>query len=155
MDVTVLSEAYDRFHEAADGEFEEPPDGGWGAELVLAHIAETSRSFADVTRALLEGRRPAYDNAESAFLPNLQRVVRETATLDALRSLSRSRGQELIDLAARLNEQQAATPVHSRIIDGRAVVVDEPWPWGNVLTAVQPGVHLAGHTEQLLALRRP
>lgn len=153
MDTTALAEAYERFHNAADGEFHRPADGGWGAELILANVAETTRTLADVTRSLLEGRRPAYDSAETAFLPNLQHVVQEAGSLSRLRSLSTSRARELVDLASRLNELQAATPVHTRVIDGRTVIVDEPVPWGSALSAVQPSVHLASHTEELLALR--
>src|SRR5262249_8986033 len=81
------------------GAFGPPTDGGWSAELILAHMAETSRTLADATRALIEGRAADYDSAAASFLPNLRRVVQQAGTLDGLRALSASRARELVQRA--------------------------------------------------------
>jgi hypothetical protein len=65
----------------------------------------------------------------------------------------RLRAETVCLLLQRLDDDQRATPVHCRLIDGGNVVVDESMPWALVALQIHPGRHLPGHTAQLAALR--
>ena len=59
MDTQALRNAYDEFHATAAMSHADPADGGWSAELVVAHIALTDALLAATAGALLEGRPAA------------------------------------------------------------------------------------------------
>jgi hypothetical protein len=152
MDTTELRLAIDAFNTAAAGDFNAPDEGEWDAAMLIAHIAETARTFSDTTRDVLEAAPAAYDNAPATFEPSLRRVVQSAGSIDKLRSLALARSQELLDLMARLTDEQAATPVPVRVIDGDRVIVNATRPWSGALTT-QWRIHWPAHTEALRALR--
>ena len=82
MDTQALRNAYDEFHATAAMSHAAPTDGGWSAELVVAHIALTDELLAATARALLDGRPAAYDNSAASFRPNLQHYLDAIADRD-------------------------------------------------------------------------
>jgi hypothetical protein len=152
MDTTGLRAAYAALvAEAELGGFG-VPDDGWWAERVLAHVAVNDGLLAEVTEGLLAGERPSYDNALAHDEHGLDRFAEPLGSRDALVGVVRASGQRLCDLLDRLDDEQAATPVQTRIADGGEMVVDEPVPWGRLMSA-QERRHLVAHTDQLRALR--
>lgn len=65
---------------------------------------------------------------------------------------ARRSGAQLCDVLDRLSDEQAATLVPARIVDGGAVVLDAPVPWAGLMGA-QEHRHVASHTEALRELR--
>jgi len=154
MDTQALRNAYDEFHATAAMSHAAPADGGWSAELVVAHIALTDALLAATARALLDGRPAAYDNAAASFGPNLQRYVDAIADRDQQLADARRRSQERCALAEELDDATAATAVHVRVIDGATVTVDQPLPFATALH-VHATIHLPTHTNDLMALAGP
>jgi hypothetical protein len=152
-DTTGLRAAYAAFHdEATAGGFADPGDG-WSASQVVAHVARNDALLAEVTRGLLDGVTPTLDNHDASQGPELDRIAEEAGGWDGLLEEARVSAARLCDLLDRLTATQAATLVPTRIVDGGVVVVDDPVPWGAMMS-VQEHRHLAMHTDQLRALRR-
>lgn len=153
-DTTGLRAAYERFRaEAAAGGFGEPTDGGWTAAQVVAHVVLNDALLAETTRCLLDGRPAALDNHDASAAEDLDRFADQVGGWDGLLEEAAVSADRLCGLLDRLSPQQAATPVPTHIADGGTVVVDEPVPWGAMMS-VQERRHLPMHTDQLLALRR-
>ena len=152
-DTTGLRAAYAAFRdEAAAGGFGEPADGGWTATQVVAHVVRNDGLLAEVTRGLLDGVSPSLDNHDASQGPELDLFAAEAGGLDGLLEAARVSADRLCDLLDRLTAAHAATLVPTHIADGGVVVVDDPVPWGAMMT-VQEHRHLAMHTDQLRALR--
>lgn len=154
MDIQALREAYEEFHAAASRSHAAPTDGGWSAELVVAHIALTDELFAGTARALLDGRPAAYDNAAASFGPNLVHYLDATGDRDQQLADARRRSRDLCALVEALDHVTAATAVHVRVIDGSTVTVDQRLPFATALH-VHATVHLPTHTYDLMALAVP
>lgn len=153
MDTTELEEAYRGLLDLArEGGFGSPPDNGWGADLVLAHVAVNDRLLAAATAAVLDGRPAPYDNTVSASEPLLEALARAAGDWDGLLAEVRRCGLALVMLARQLDDAQATTPVQTRIVDGGDVRVEAPMPWSGVL-ATHAQVHLIEHAQQLRSLR--
>ena len=152
MDTNALRSAHRDLQDSILGDessFIAPPDG-WDARRLLAHLAIIDELFIDTTRAVLEGRPAAYDNARATFAPNVDTLA-TTATWQQLRSAVEVRANELDSLAEQLTDQHADTLVHVRVVDGATVTVDQPVPWGQALN-FHAAVHLPAHTNDLRAL---
>ncbi len=134
---------------ADESAFTAPPDG-WDARRLLAHLAIIDELFIDTTRAVLEGRPAAYDNAPATFTPNVDTLA-TTATWQQLRTAVVVRASELDSLAELLTEQHQGTLVHVRVVDGANVTVDQPMPWGQALN-FHATVHIPAHIDDLRAL---
>jgi hypothetical protein len=153
-DTTGLRAAYAAFHdEAAAGGFADPAEGEWTATQVLAHVVRNDALLAEVTRGLLDGASPALDNHDASQGPELDLFAAEVGGWEGLLDEARVSAARLCDLLDRVNPDQAATLVPTHIADGAVVVVDDPVPWGAMMS-VQEHRHLAMHTDQLRALRR-
>jgi len=152
METTDLRQCIQRFNETAQGEFRAPNEGEWDAAMLIAHIAETARTFSATTRDILEATPSGYDNAATTFEPSLRRVIASAGSIDKLRQLAAVRAEELLDLMARLTDEQVQTPVHVRVIDGDVVRLQVTRPWAGAL-ATQSRLHWPVHTEALQALR--
>jgi hypothetical protein len=154
-DTAGLRAAYDNLHaEAAAGGFAPPPEGGWSAQQVLAHLSLNDSLLAEVTRRLLDGEPASLDNHDATQGDELDAFAEQVGGWEGLLEEARESARRLCVLLDRLTPEQAGTPVHAHIADGGEVVVDQPLPWGVMMT-VQENRHLAMHTEQLVALRRP
>lgn len=156
MDTTALESAYRKLLDVARGGAFRPPadQGAWPAEYVLAHVVANDRLLAAATAEILAGERPSYDNRASAHDAYLADIGRAAGDLDGLVDMVRRCGLELVLLARRLDPDQAATPVQTRIRDGDEIRVDGPVPWSGVLNT-HAEVHLPSHTGDLEALRQP
>jgi hypothetical protein len=155
VETQQLRQAYAQFRDVVrQGDFGPPPrPDQWSAELVVAHIAESDRLIIRAIEDLLGGRPAVYDNAEASGAAELQALVDDNGGWDGLVELGERRTQQVLALAERLTDEQAATPVPTRIRDGAVMRVDNPLPWARVLT-IQAQVHLPAHTQDLLALSR-
>jgi hypothetical protein len=154
MDTTELEAAYRHLIETARAEpFRAPADAGeWPAELHIAHVIANDRLLAATTALVLAGAPARYDNAAAGIDSYLSEIGRAAGSHDALVATMRQCGLELVLLARRLTEEQASTPVHTRILDGDVTRIDAPLPWAGVLNT-HAQVHLPDHTAALRALR--
>jgi hypothetical protein len=152
MDTNALRSAHRHLQEsilADESGFTAPP-AGWDARRLLAHLAIIDELFIETTRAVLEGRPAAYDNARATFGPNVDTLA-TTATWNQLRRAVEIRATELDALAEQLTDHHANTLVHVRVVDGPTVTVDQPVPWGQALN-FHATVHLPAHADDLRAL---
>jgi hypothetical protein len=154
MDTAELEAAYRHLIETARPEsFRAPADaGGWPAELHIAHVIANDRLLTATTALVLAGAPARYDNVAAVEETYLAEIGRAAGSHDALVATMRQCGLELVLVARRLDEQQAATPVPTRIVDGDVTRVDAPLPWAGVLNT-HAQVHLPEHAAALQALR--
>jgi uncharacterized protein YndB with AHSA1/START domain len=154
-ELDTLTAAYEQFYaEALAGGFAEPPDGEWTAERVVAHVALNDVALASVARALVAHRGAVLDNEAVNDPAVLDTFVREhDGDVPRLVTAARTTSATLLALLTRLDEEQLATPVPSRLQDHGQVMVDADVPLSRLVLVVQPRNHLPAHTEQLRALR--
>jgi hypothetical protein len=121
-----------------------PADGeAWGPDDVLAHLG-----------SVLGGAAQPYDNRDAIEVAELRSLTRDLGDTAGLIGGLESSSRELMDLAGRLDEAQAATPVPVRILDGDQLVVDNPLPVRSLLN-IQARRHLPMHEAQLGELLGP
>lgn len=155
VDVGTLVAAYDAFFaEAERGGFGEPPAGQWDAARVVAHVALNDLAMTAVAHALVHRHADlAFGNTTCQDPEVLAAWLAATGDLPALVA----RGRELAEVAtaatARLDPDQLATLVPSRLLHDGEVVLDESVPWGRLAIDTQAGRHLPAHTGQLRDLR--
>jgi hypothetical protein len=137
--------------ELRDGDFE-PPEEGWGAEHVAAHVAMNNDYFTSAAREVLATGSGSYDNETAVDLEQLSAYASKFAVLgDLADDVARS----ATDLAAAFGDLQAEDPeaVVPAVIrhDGR-IVSDGP---SSLVELIEGNAtyHLAMHYDQLLALR--
>lgn len=152
VDAAELRKAYAEFvAEAEAGGFGPPPAGAWGAEQIVAHVARNDEELIGVTAALLGGQQPRFHNHGATDDAEIAGYVESVGDLGALVDVVRGTGERLCALVERADD--LSVPVPTSIRDGGRQVIDEPVPWGRLIT-IQARQHLPGHTEQLRALRR-
>jgi hypothetical protein len=137
--------------EVLAGGFGPPPDGGWSAEQIAAHVALNHEGLIRVTEAILSGEPVGYDNREATDPRDLDRYVAAYRGLRGLADRIAATVVTLRELAGRLAERGSVS-VPVRIQDGDRVLVDETLPWADVL-ATDEAVHVRRHLDQLRALR--
>ena len=154
VDRAGLEAAYTAFYaEAGKGGFAAPAPGEWSGPQVIAHVAVNDGLLAAVVRGLIHDRTPRLENVIAIDQAVLDAwVQRQHGDPAALAAAGRLRADRLIDLLTRLDAEQFATPVPTRIVHGGEVVVDAELPWARVI-GMQITGHLPGHTDQLRALR--
>jgi hypothetical protein len=162
VDASELRGAYDELLAVAvKGRFRSPSTSGWDASTVLAHVVLTDRLLREVTEAVLSrstltrmfGRgRPTYDDSSASDDRRLRRLVRSSGGYPELVRLVSYSADASVSLVEQLSDNQSATPVHVRITDGYAVIVDEVRPWSEQLSAYARR-RLPQHTAELRALR--
>jgi uncharacterized protein YndB with AHSA1/START domain len=155
-ELATLAAAYDAFFAVASaGGFGPPPDGEWPAELVVAHVAVNDDALSAVCRGLVaQSPGVRLDNAVTQDVAVLQALVdAHDGKLEALVETGRARAAVYLDLLGRLDEDQLATEVPTRIVDHGDPVLDRPMPWGPFAIGTQRGFHLRIHREQLESLR--
>jgi hypothetical protein len=132
---------------AGDGE-------GWRPDDVLAHLILNDRLLARAVRSVLGGTAQPYDNLDAIELTELRALTRDLGDTAGLIGGLETSSRELVDLAGRLDEAQAATPVQVRILDGDQLRVDGPLPVAGLLN-IQARRHLPMHEDQLRKLLGP
>ena len=141
---------------AGDGPGSAGADGAeaWAPDDVLAHLILNDRLLARAVRSVLDGTAQPYDNLDAIDVAELRALTRDLGdTAGLIRGLEAS-SRELVELAGRLDEAQAAIPVPVRILDGDQLVVDNPLPVRSLLN-IQARRHLPMHHAQLSELLEP
>jgi hypothetical protein len=136
----------------------EPPgpagDQAWGPGDVLAHLIVNDRLLTRAVRSVLEGTAAPYDNADAVELAELRALGEGFGGPAGLIGGLEASSRELLELAGRLDEAQAAPPVPVHILDGDQVRVDQPLPVAGLLR-IQARRHLPMHQAQLGELLGP
>jgi hypothetical protein len=159
MDTSELEAAYRPVLElaaraAGPGQGPASPDDdakAWGPDDVLAHLIVNDRLLARAVRSVLEGTAEPYDNLDAIELAELRALAGDLGDTAALIGELEGSSRELVGLAGRLDEAQAAIPVPVRILDGDQLIVDNPLPVSRLL-AIQARRHLPMHQAQLSEL---
>ncbi|MBV8713477.1 MAG: hypothetical protein JOZ65_00265 [Chloroflexi bacterium] len=152
MNTDDLRRAYAEFvHAAQQKRFAPPYPGEWSAELVLAHVIVGDRLIAEAAGRIMAGVPTSFDNLASQSEPYLQSIVDAAGDWDGLVSSVRQCGDELIALAGRVTDEQAATPIACKIVSDNSVVIDATVPLSNLVRAPVDS-HLRMHAQQLAAL---
>jgi hypothetical protein len=128
-----------------------PSQGGWSAEMVLAHVVVGDRLIAEAAGRVMSGTPTSFDNFASQSEPYLQAIVQAAGGWPGLLAAVRQTGDELIALANQMTDAQANTPIACQIVSDDSVVFDATVPLAN-LVRVPVDVHLNMHTRQLAAL---
>ena len=152
MDSTVVRTAYAEFLAVAEaGTFAPPPPGEWDASHLLAHIYTTHAHITSVALQVIAGQRPAYDNRSSLDEWNLRRVISAAGDLPGLISLVRWGGDLHCTVVEQLSDAHAEVLVPVLIISNNDLIVDQPWPLGQLAQGIGT-IHLPRHTDQLRSL---
>jgi hypothetical protein len=150
MDTASLESVCRRIVEVAEqGGFSDQPDeGGWTAEMVLAHMAATTDEVLGAARSVLAHEHGGVDNANALDEDRLRGAGPWPALIDRFHTSSR----QLIDVASQLTEGLEDTEVDIHLVDGGQVVIDGPMPIGRFI-GIHADMHLPGHLSQLEQLR--
>jgi hypothetical protein len=122
-----------------------------GTDDVLAHLVLNDRLLARAVRSVLDGTAQPYDNLDAIELAQLRVLTRDLGDTAGLISGLEASSRELMALAGRLDEAQAATRLPVRIVDNGEVFIDRPIPVSGLL-ATQARAHLPMHRRQLSEL---
>lgn len=152
MDVSFLDEAQERVVAAIDagvGRFRGPVDGGWSAELVLAHVILTTELLVRSTEQVLLSAPVWWDNAPTSMRAGLAEVARAGGDVCGLLDRYWFAAEALTHVAAKLTPAQAARPVPVRVVSGNLVVIDQvSMPWARALRW-HAEIHLPEHVDTL------
>lgn len=153
MDATALRAEYARLIDVAgDLEGVAAAPGEWAPDLVLAHVIVADRAVAQVAARALAGEQPTFDNRVSQSVPYLQAIVAAAGDWAGLLDAVRRGGEELAAILEHLGPEHADTMVPAYVVDGGRVVIDGPFPLGQLVMV--PGTrHTPGHREHLESLR--
>jgi hypothetical protein len=153
MDTSELEAAYRPLLDLA-ARVTDPEAGhgeAWGPGDVLAHLIINDRLVSQALRSVLDGAVQPYDNADAITLAELRTLAGELGGPARLADGLAASSRELLELAGRLDEAQAATRLPVRIVDNGEVFIDRPLPVSGLL-ATQARAHLPMHQRQLSEL---
>ena len=149
MNTTELQASYrELFGVASVGVPAATPGGAWSASTVLAHVIASSRMLSAASADLLAGRIPVVDNRPSQSRHYLDAIVIAAEADTGLLDTVRRSGQELVILAAQLDDEQIATNVPTIILDDGRIRVQRPVPFSTLLRAE----HIREHQAQICEL---
>ena len=157
MDTTRMRHAYAALLDAAahvaqiGEEPPTPPDGGWDADQILAHIALVDAATLATAATVASGAAATYDNRLSLETWTINRARVHAGDNAALRDRIRQQGEALCTLGAALSDAELDTAVPTLLLSNDEVLVDQPVPLRTILTGLAED-HLPRHTTQLLAL---
>lgn len=155
MEISFLDDAQERVVAAIDagvGRFHPPLDGGWSAELVIAHVIVTTELLVRTTEQVLLGAPTWWDNAPTGMRAFLAEVVNAGGDVCGLLDRYWFAAEALTHVAAKLTPAQAARPLAVRVVSGGVVSIDQvSMPWARALHW-HADVHLPEHVETLRAL---
>jgi hypothetical protein len=150
-DAAELREVYAAVADLARRATFRHPRSGWTAELVLAHLATIADHLAAVGDAVRRGERPVAGNPDHVDDETLARRVADAGGIPGLLDQLEAGAERLVAHAESLTEAEAATPVRLVVYHHGRQVVDEPQPWGMILSS-QARFHLPLHARQLMAM---
>jgi hypothetical protein len=152
MNTEELSLAYENvITDAKTAAYRPPPEGEWGAELILAHLIANDGLLLAVLGEVVAGHSPTYDNAPAIDVDGLSRIVAGAGGVETLIDQLRASSSRVVELVSKLDDGHVATMIPTRIVDGSTVQVDQPLPLAAILRA-QTALHLPSHREQLASL---
>lgn len=157
-DLRTLEAAYEAFFTeaetgATEGGFEEPTDGGWTAEQVVAHVALNDLALTAVAHGLIHRGRPTFENHTCQVTDTLDAVVAACGGMKDLIAHGRRCAVQAMAAARRLDPEQRLTPVACRFEHDGELVMEGEMPWAKVAIEIQAARHLPAHVEQLQNLR--
>ena len=157
MDTTHLRDAYATLLDAAAhvaGRTDPTlasPDGGWGADRILAHIALVDAATLATAATVASGAGATYDNRLSHENWTTRRIGDRVGGNAGLQNRIRYQGEALCALGAALSDAELDTAIPTLLLSDDEVLVDQPVPLRAILTGLADD-HLPRHTAQLLAL---
>ncbi|WP_372351173.1 hypothetical protein [Streptomyces sp. KL116D] len=130
-----------------------PPDGGWNADQILAHVSLVSAATIAAVAGVAAGAHTTYDNRIALDAWTIERAVAHAGGNPGLRNRISAQAAALCALAgaAVLSDAELATPVPTRLLSNDTLLVDQPVPLGDIINGLAE-TELPGHTKQLLAL---
>lgn len=141
------------FAEAGAGGFDDPTDGGWTADQVIAHVALNDLALTAVAQSLIHRGEPTFTNIACQDPAHLAAIVERFADRDGLLAFGRRCADQAIGAVRRLDDEQRAHPVPGRFEHDGELVMEQAMPWGRVAIEIQANSHLPAHVEQLRSLR--
>ncbi len=159
MDTTRLQAAYTELLDAAahvagrSGDIVTPPDGGWDADRILAHIALVDAATLATAATVASGAAATYDNrlSHEAWTTDRVRARARAGGNTGLQDRIRRQGEALCVLGAALSDAELDTAIPTLLLSDGEALVDQPVPLRAILTGLAED-HLPRHTTQLLAL---
>ncbi len=157
MDTTRLRDAYAGLLDAAahvagqSGDIVTPPDGGWDADRILAHIALVDAATLATAATVASGAAATYDNRLSHEAWTTSRVRARAGGNAGLQDRIRRQGEALCVLGTALSDAELDTAIPTLLLSDDEALVDQPVPLRAILTGLAED-HLPRHTTQLLAL---
>ena len=129
-----------------------PPDGGWNADQILAHVAIINAITIEAVAAVTAGTNTTYDNRASQDSWTIERAIERAGGYAGLQDRIRSQGEALCALSGpALSEAELDTQVPSLLLSNNTLLVDAPLPLRDLINGLAES-ELPGHTQQLLAL---
>ena len=132
------------------GGFYDPPDRGWTAELVAAHVARNNDLIAETAELVAEGAQVSYDNARTIDETELASYAASVGGLAGLAG-EVERSAARLEAARDALGAKAGTLVPVIIKDGGETVQDGPVPIGAFIEG-NATFHLDLHHKQIKAL---
>lgn len=157
MDTTRLRDAYATLLDAAahvagrSGDIVTPPDGGWDADRILAHIALVDAATLATAATVASGAAATYDNRLSHEAWTTSRVRDRAGGNAGLQDRIRRQGEALCVLGTALSDAELDTAIPTLLLSDDEALVDQPVPLRAILAGLAED-HLPRHTTQLLAL---
>ena len=129
----------------------DPPEAGWPAELVAAHVAANNELIAVVAEELKAGEIATYDNSSAIDEELLRELVERAEDLEGLAGAVEQSASRLAAAFARLGPAERERPIEIVIRDGGEVVREGAVSIGKFIEG-NATFHLDAHHAQLQAL---
>lgn len=148
-----LRRAYDALLDAAaqvdqpNGGALTPPNGGWDADQVLAHVALVDAATIATAATVASGAAATYDNRLSLEAWTIGRARARAGGRAGLHDRIRRQGEAL----CALSDADLDTAIPTLLLSNDEVLVDQPVALRAILTGLVED-HLPRHAAQLLAL---
>ncbi|WP_078901518.1 DinB family protein [Actinacidiphila yeochonensis] len=131
----------------------EPPAGEWNADQILAHVSLVTAATLATVATIAAGANAAYDNRLAQDAWTIEHTIELAGGHAGLRERIGAQADALCALVgAGLGDRELDTPVPSRLVSNRAVMVDQPLALRDIIAGLA-AQELPGHAEQLLALK--
>ena len=150
-DAAAMRERYAAVVDLARRSSFRAPETGWPAETVIAHLVATTDNFNMVGEGVKRGERLDCGHVELVDDETLARRIAEAGGLEGILAQLEASAERLVAHAESLTAEEAATPVRFTVHHEGVMLIDEPRPWGAILTG-QTTFHLPLHQRQLESL---
>ncbi|MFJ9909432.1 hypothetical protein ACIRVK_42585 [Streptomyces sp. NPDC101152] len=130
-----------------------PPDGEWNADQILAHVSLVTTATIAAVAHIAAGATTTYDNRIALDAWTIEQTIAHAGGNTGLRGRISGQAAALCALAggAALTDAELGTLVPARLVSHATLLVDQPMPLRDIVTALAQA-ELPGHTQQLLAL---